>query len=110
MLIAIFVYLIQSKKNGLSISPMQVIISQPNVGSVLKGKHNFWGAIFFQTQLLVVKDAKMNKTELPLLKTEPIYLKQFPKCFFKSRNYNQKEKHGPYFEVSAIQASSVALA
>ena len=28
---------------------------------------------------------------------------------FKSRNYIQKEKHGPYFEVSAIQASSAVL-
>ena len=28
---------------------------------------------------------------------------------FKSRNYIQNEKHGPYFEVSAIQASSVTL-
>ena len=31
------------------------------------------------------------------------------KSSFKSRNYIQNEKRGPYFEVSAIQASSVTL-
>ena len=31
------------------------------------------------------------------------------KSYFKSRNYIQNEKHGPYFEVSAIQASSDIL-
>ena len=31
------------------------------------------------------------------------------KCFFKSRNYIHKEKHGPYVKVSAIQVSSVTL-
>ena len=32
-----------------------------------------------------------------------------PASFFESRNYIQNEKHGPYFEVSAIKASSVTL-
>ena len=31
------------------------------------------------------------------------------KSFFKSRENIQRREHGPYFEVSAIQASSVTL-
>ena len=39
----------------------------------------------------------------------PAAVKKILKSSFKSRNYIQDYKHGPYFEVSAIQASSVTL-
>ena len=64
---------------------------------------------FAVTAKFVISQSDLHKNQRKLT----INLKELKlilKSSFKSRNYSQiSEEHGPYFEVSAIQVSSVTL-
>ena len=71
--------------------------------------HQYLACAVFMFYCTILKQNK-NKPRIRPKKRKQINSQwSILKCSFRSRNYIEIEKHEPYFEVSAIQASSVTL-